>query len=201
MTGWGRLRGALVAVGLAAALSGCGQLFTEGRQPATLTQLSSRVDAIDAQVGEIQATLAGGGSATAAGQSGSGELQPGMQSAVVVADVLNVRTDPSLQGTVKGTLLQNARVNIVSVDGNWTEITFINPSTQKTLTGWVDSDYLGPNPDAGGAAATSGTSASPAPAGSATGTQASASSATQNQPAAAQPASATADSAALSGAY
>lgn len=197
MTGWGRFRGALAAVGLAAALSGCGQLFTEGRQPVTLTQVSSRVDALDAQVGEIQAAIAGGGSGTAAAQGGSGQLQPGLQSAVVVADVLNVRSDPSLQGTVKGSLLQNARVNILSVDGNWSEIQFVSGTTK--LTGWVDSDYLGPDAAAGGTTASDTSAAAGSAAAATSGTQAA--SGSQTQPAAAQPASATADSAALGGAY
>ncbi len=202
MTGWGRFRGALVAVGFAAALSGCGQLFTEGQQPATLTQLSSRVDAMDAQLADVQATLAGSGGAMGAAQSGSGVLQPGMQSAVVVADVLNVRSDPSLDGIVKGTLLQNAKVNILTVDGNWTEIKFINPTTQASLTGWVDSDYLGPNADGTGAGTATAPAASAAsPAASDTGAQASAASAAQSQPASAPADSTTADNAALGGAY
>jgi hypothetical protein len=176
MTGWGRLRGALLAAGVAAAVSGCGQLFTQGQaqQPVTLAQLASRVDSLDAQLGEVEAALAssGGAGPGSGGAQASGVVPPGLATAVVVADVLNVRSDPSLSGTIKGTLLQNARVGILGEQGNWTEITYTNPKTHVTLTGWVDSDYLGP--DTGGSGqggtatgASSGTAAGGAQAASA----------------------------------
>lgn len=178
MNGWGRVGGVLLAVGLTAALSGCGQLFTAAQGSPTLTQLSSRVDSIDAQVGEIQAAVANmGGGTPASGTAQSGVVQSNLPIAVVVADVLNVRGDPSLTGTVKGTLLQNARVNVLGEDGNWSEISYKNPNTQQSLTGWVDSDYLGQPQDAATAPAAaapsdSSTSATPATAG-ASGTAAS----------------------------
>ena len=163
MTGWARWGGILAAVGLAAALSGCGQLFTEAVQPETLTQLSSRVDSLGAQVGELQAAMAGSGGLAATGTAAAGtaaassSVPAGLPSAVVEADVLNVRDDASLTGTVRGTLLQNAEVGILQEDGNWTEITYTNARTQVTLTGWVDSDYLGPTiPPASGTTVASG---------------------------------------------
>lgn len=175
MTGWGRLRGALLAAGVAAAVSGCGQLFTQGQaqQPVTLAQLASRVDSLDAQLGEVEAALASssGAGPGSGGAQTSGVVSPGLATAVVVADVLNVRSDPSLSGTIKGTLLQNARVGILGEQGNWTEITYTNPKTHVTLTGWVDSDYLGPDTSGsqGGTAtgASSGTAAGGARAASA----------------------------------
>jgi len=167
MNGWGRVGGVLLAVGLTAGLSGCGQLFTATQGSPTLTQVASRVDSLDAQVGEMQAAVANLGGGTPASSKAQGAtVQSNLPIAVVVADVLNVRGDPSLTGTVKGTLLQNARVNILGEDGNWSEISYTNPSTQQTLTGWVDSDYLGQPQDATAASASSGatsaTSATPA---------------------------------------
>lgn len=167
MRPWGRWGGALLALGMVAALTGCGQLFSQGGQPVTLTELSNRVDSLDAQVGELQAALAnlGGGSAQTQTKTGS-SLQPGLPVAVVEADVLNVRSEPSLSGTVVGTLLQNTQVNVLAENGNWTEIRYTNPSTQVSLTGWVDSDYLGPATGTatgatGGSAAGAGGSAAP----------------------------------------
>ena len=172
MTGWGRLGGFLAAVGLLATLSGCGQLFTDGSQPVTLGQLSSQVDSLNAQVAQLQAALVTGGAAQAS------TVPPGLASAMVEADVLNVRDDPSITGTIRGSLLQNAVVGILKEDGTWTEITYTNPKTQVTLTGWVDSDYLGPVTPAAGAPAPSGQSAGPMPGGSAAAANASSASMT-----------------------
>ncbi len=181
MNGWSRLGGVLLTVGLAAGASGCGQLFTSSSGSPTLSQLSSRVDSMDAQLGELQAALANMGQGTtasasgtapgatgataAAGSTSSGVVQSDLPVAVVEADVLNVRDDPSLTGTVKGTLLQNAQVNVLANQGNWSEIRFSNPASKVTLTGWVDSDYLGPVQNA--AATAAGTSAAPASSGAA----------------------------------
>ncbi len=144
----------LAAVTTAAALAGCGQLFAQHQSTVTLTSLSNRVDSLDAQVGELQAALASG-AGTATGGSAQqtearGVVSAALPVATVEADVLNVRSDPSLTGTLRGQLLQNARVNVLAVQGNWSEIRFTNPVTALTLTGWVDSTYLGPStlPDA-----------------------------------------------------
>ena len=150
MTRWRRWGGALLALGVVAALSGCGQLFAQGQQAPTLGELSNRVDSLDAQVGELQAAVANIGTTSApstsasAGAGGNGEVQSGLPVAVVQADVLNVRSEPSLSGVVVGTLLQNAEVNVLAESGNWDEITFTNRQTGVHLTGWVDADYLGP---------------------------------------------------------
>lgn len=175
MYGWGRVGGVVLALGLAAAATGCGQLFTQSPGTPSVAQLSSRVDSMDAQLGELQTAVAnmgqgatsGTASASTSAQAASGVVQSDLPVAVVEADVLNVRDDPSLTGTVKGTLLQNARVNVLANQGNWSEITFHNPATNVTLTGWVDSDYLGPAQSGAAAAAptASGTSATPAAAG------------------------------------
>jgi|GEM_PF-6145003 len=173
MNGWGRVGGVLLAVGLAAAATGCGQLFTQSGGSPSMAQLSSRVDSMDAQMAELQAAMANMGqgttapgtasttaASTAAGNQSSGVVQSDLPIAVVEADVLNVRDDPSLTGTIKGTLLQNARVNVLANQGNWSEISFSNPAAKVSLTGWVDSDYLGPAQ--GSAAANSATSATSA---------------------------------------
>jgi outer membrane murein-binding lipoprotein Lpp len=162
----GRYGAALLALGAAVALGGCGQLFAQGSSSVTVGELASRVNSLGAQVGQLQATVAGGG-ATAAGS-----VPPGLASAVVEADVLNVREDPSLQGTIRGTLLQNAVVGILKEDGNWTEITYHNPRTGVTLTGWVDSDYLGPATPgpAGSGTAAAGSATAPAAASAMSGT-------------------------------
>ena len=138
----------LAAVVTAAALAGCGQLFAQHQNTATLTSLSNRVDSLDAQVGELQAALASGagtsGGSTQQNES-RGVVSATLPVATVEANVLNVRSDPDLTGTVRGQLLQNARVNVLAIQGNWSEIRFTNPVTGLTLTGWVDSTYLGPS--------------------------------------------------------
>ncbi len=184
---WGRAVAAVVAV---SALAGCGQLFAQQTGSTNLTELSNRVDSLDAQVGELQAALAGGAAGQgAAATEANGVVQSDLPVAVVEADVLNVRSDPSLMGTVKGSLLQNARVNVLKDQGNWSEIVFTNPVTGLTLTGWVDSDYLGP--------------ATPATASGATGAAATgAASATASGQGGAAPAAAAAgNSSTLGGAY
>ena len=145
---WWR-RGAVLAVGgcMAVAAAGCGQLFAgkPAQQPVTLKQLANRVDSLDAQVGELQAAIAsmGQGGAVSANKQ-DGVVRQNLPVAVVEASVLNVRNAPSLTGTVVGQLLQNARLNVLKQDGNWSEVTFTNGFTHGTLQGWVDSDYLGP---------------------------------------------------------
>ena len=145
---WWR-RGAALAVGgcMAVAAAGCGQLFAgkPAQQPVTLKQLANRVDSLDAQVGELQAAIAsmGQGGAVSANKQ-DGVVRRGLPVAVVEASVLNVRNAPSLTGTVVGQLLQNARINVLKQDGNWSEVTFTNGFTHGTLQGWVVSDYLGP---------------------------------------------------------
>lgn len=189
--GWGRLRGVVLVLGLTAAVAGCGQLFTQGSGAPTLSQLSSRVDSLDAQVGELQAALANlspGAPASGSPQSQAhnGIVESSLPVAQVLAGVLNVRQDPSLSGTVVGTLLQNAKVNVLGEDGNWSQITFTAAAGQKPLTGWVDSQYLGPVMDSATAGATASAST---PASTATTHAASTSS------------SASGTSAALGGAY
>lgn len=175
---WWR-RGAVLAVGgcMVVAAAGCGQLFAgkPAQQPVTLGQLANRVDSLDAQVGELQAAIAGmgqGGAASANKQDGV--VQQSLPVAVVEASVLNVRNAPSLTGTVVGQLLQNARLNVLKQDGNWSEVTFTNGFTHGTLQGWVDSDYLGPiTPAAGGAASSAAGQAATASANTAAATTAS----------------------------
>ncbi len=149
MHGWRRVGVLLAAVATVAALAGCGQLFAQSQGTVTLSELSNRVDSLDAQVGELQAALASGagsGSGMTAQQTEqNGVVQSDLPVATVEADVLNVRSDPELTGTVQGQLLQNARVNVLAVQGNWSEIKFTNPVTGLTLTGWVDNEYLGPS--------------------------------------------------------
>ena len=175
--GWGRLRGVVLVLGLSAAVAGCGQLFTQGSGAPTLSQLSSRVDSLDAQVGELQAALANlsPGAPTSGSpqsQAHNGIVESSLPVAQVLTGVLNVRQDPSLTGTVVGTLLQNAKVNVLGEDGNWSQITFTAAAGQQPLTGWVDSQYLGPVMDA----ATAGATASPSTPTSAAATHAASSS-------------------------
>jgi hypothetical protein len=145
----------LAAATTAAVLAGCGQLFAQQQNSVTLTSLANRVDSLDAQVGELQAALASGaGTTTTSGAQqteANGVVSSSLPVATVEADVLNVRSEPTLTGTLQGQLLQNARVNVLAVQGNWSEIRFTNPVTGLTLTGWVDSEYLGPStiPDTG----------------------------------------------------
>ncbi len=162
---WWR-RGAALAVGgcMALAAAGCGQLFAgrPAQQPVTLKQLANRVDSLDAQVGELQAAIAsvGQGGAVSANKQ-DGVVRQDLPVAVVEAGVLNVRNAPSLTGTVVGQLLQNARINVLKQDGNWSEVTFTNGFTHTTLQGWVDSDYLGPTIPAAAGQASASASAAP----------------------------------------
>ncbi len=193
--GWGRLRGVVLVLGLTAAVAGCGQLFTQGSGAPTLSQLSSRVDSLDAQVGELQAALANlsPGAPTSGSpqsQAHNGIVESSLPVAQVLTGVLNVRQDPSLTGTVVGTLLQNAKVNVLGEDGNWSQITFTAAAGQHPLTGWVDSQYLGPVMDAATAGASASASTSPSTPASTAATHAAA---TSN--------AASGTSAALGGAY
>lgn len=175
MKRWGRWGAVLTAAGLVVALSGCGQLFSQSAGPVTNQELASRVDSLDTQVGELQVAIAnmGGGASSASSSSSSAAAAEGLDGAVnsslpvavVEADVLNVRDAPTLSGTVVGVLLHNTEVNVIMEEGNWTEITYTNPNSRVTVTGWVDSDYLaslsqaGITPLTGGASSATSASA------------------------------------------
>ncbi len=153
MKRWGRWGAVLAAATLVVAVSGCGQLFSQGEGPVTTQELASRVNSLDTQVGELQVAIAnmGSGSATSASSTSAstasaegldGAAIPSLPVAVVEADVLNVRDSPSLTGIRVGVLLHGTEVNVIMNDGSWSEITYTNPNTKVNVTGWVDSDYL-----------------------------------------------------------
>ena len=57
-------------------------------------------------------------------------------------DTVNIRSEASKNGSVLGTLYPGQEVDIVSSDGDWTHITFSDPSTGSTVEGYVYSEYL-----------------------------------------------------------
>lgn len=57
-------------------------------------------------------------------------------------DGVNIRSEASTNGAVLGTLYPGQEVNIVSSEGEWTHITFTDPSTGAEIEGYVSSSYL-----------------------------------------------------------
>ena len=55
---------------------------------------------------------------------------------------MNIRSEASTNGAVLGTLYPGQEVNIVSSEGEWTHITFTDPSTGAEIEGYVSSSYL-----------------------------------------------------------
>lgn len=60
-------------------------------------------------------------------------------------DGVNIRSEASTNGAVLGTLYPGQEVNIVSSEGDWTHITFTDPSSGSTVEGYVSSSYLNIN--------------------------------------------------------
>ena len=57
-------------------------------------------------------------------------------------DNVNIRSEGSTNGAVLGTLYPGQEVSIVSTEGDWTHITFTDPSTGSTVEGYVSNSYL-----------------------------------------------------------
>ena len=55
---------------------------------------------------------------------------------------MNIRSEASTNGAVLGTLYPGQEVSIVSTEGDWTHITFTDPSTGSTVEGYVSNSYL-----------------------------------------------------------
>ena len=72
--------------------------------------------------------------------AGSG-AQATYGTATATANV-NIRSEGSTNGAVLGTLYPGQEVSIVSTEGDWTHITFSDPSTGSTIEGYVSNNYL-----------------------------------------------------------
>lgn len=55
---------------------------------------------------------------------------------------VNIRSEPSTNGAVLGTLYPGQEVSIVETVGDWTHITFSDPSNGSTIDGYVSNEYL-----------------------------------------------------------
>ena len=79
--------------------------------------------------GEASTEAAGGNAATSYGTA-------------TATDNVNIRSEGSTNGAVLGTLYPGQEVSIVSTEGDWTHITFTDPSTGSTVEGYVSNSYL-----------------------------------------------------------
>lgn len=55
---------------------------------------------------------------------------------------VNIRSEGSTNGSVLGTLYPGQEVSIVASEGDWTHVTFTDPSSGSTIDGYVSSEYL-----------------------------------------------------------
>jgi uncharacterized coiled-coil DUF342 family protein len=60
----------------------------------------------------------------------------------VSADILNVRSSPSVKSEIIGNLRFSSSVMVIEKRKNWTLIEWNNPETDAEITGWVFSRYL-----------------------------------------------------------
>ncbi len=81
----------------------------------------------------------GEASTEAEGSAGTSQTTYGTATAT---DGVNVRSEGSTNGAVLGSLYPGQEVNIVSSDGDWTHITYQDPSSGATIDGYVSSAYL-----------------------------------------------------------
>ena len=80
-----------------------------------------------------------GGEASTEAAGGNSTASYGTATAT---DNVNIRSEASTNGAVLGTLYPGQEVNIVSTEGDWTHITFTDPSTGSTVEGYVSNSYL-----------------------------------------------------------
>ena len=66
----------------------------------------------------------------------------GTYGTATATDGVNIRSEASTNGAVLGTLYPGQEVNIVSREGDWTHITFTDPSSGSTIDGYVSNSYL-----------------------------------------------------------
>ncbi len=66
----------------------------------------------------------------------------GSYGTATATDGVNVRSEPSTNGAVLGTLYPGQEVNIVSTEGDWTHINYSDSSTGTTIDGYVSNSYL-----------------------------------------------------------
>lgn len=66
----------------------------------------------------------------------------GTYGTATATDGVNIRSEPSTNGAVLGTLYPGQEVSIVSSEGDWTHINFTDPSSGSTIDGYVSSSYL-----------------------------------------------------------
>ncbi len=111
---------------------------------ALITEVNKQYDALkntDTQVGNYgtDTNTTAEASTEAEGTQPSGGSTYGTAAAT---DGVNVRSEPSTNGTVLGTLYPGQEVNIVATEGDWTHISYTDSSTGTTIEGYVSNTYL-----------------------------------------------------------
>ncbi len=110
---------------------------------ALITEVNKQYDALknsNSQVGNY-----GTGTDTTAEASTEAEgtqYSGGNYGTATAADGVNVRSEPSTNGTVLGTLYPGQEVNIVATEGDWTHISYSDAATGATIEGYVSNTYL-----------------------------------------------------------
>lgn len=76
---------------------------------------------------------------------GASTTSGGSYGTATATDGVNVRSEPSTNGAVLGTLYAGQEVNIVATEGDWTHVNYTDTSTGSTIDGYVSNSYLSIN--------------------------------------------------------
>lgn len=76
------------------------------------------------------------------GSASNSSSAEGTYGTATATDGVNIRSEASTNGAVLGTLYPGQEVSIVSREGDWTHITFTDPSSGSTIDGYVSNSYL-----------------------------------------------------------
>ncbi len=119
------------------------------------SEVQSLIADVNKKYAELKASNAQVKAYSEGGSTGSDEASTESQSAeggssdtsaqgksAVATDGVNVRSEASTNGAVLGTLYPGQEVTVVSQEGSWTHITYVNSGTGGTIEGYVSSDYL-----------------------------------------------------------
>lgn len=104
--------------------------------PITLEGLAQQVQFLEDRVGQLELSLVNINADQVAADSLDGaSAQPSI--AVVTVPYLNVRKSPDVNSLRVGVLTQDARVEVLSIQGEWANINF-----KDKVTGWVSTQFL-----------------------------------------------------------
>ena len=117
----------------------------------TSTEVQDLINEVNRQYEELKSAnsqvkdYSSGGSTSASDEESTEASASGSSTTYGTAaatDNVNIRSEPSTNGSVLGTLYPGQEVDVVSTEGDWTHVKFTDPATGSTVEGYVSSSYL-----------------------------------------------------------